>query len=161
MNLILIRHAEAVSHGAPGIASDEDRPLTDNGRAQARALAEAMQKRQYRPDALATSPLVRAVQTAEEMAAVWGLSPENVLHCDHLAPGGRRRKLSKFLLSLTGSTIALVGHQPDIEELTGWLIGTKQTMLEFAKGGAACVKTGLDLGKACGTLQWLVTPEWV
>src|SRR5262245_40596437 len=137
MNLILVRHADAIPRGEPGIERDEDRPLTDTGRQQSQALARALQTHQFRTDVIVSSPLVRAVETAEEIATVWGLPAENLLKCDHLAFGGRPRKLMKFLADVQATTITLVGHQPDIEELTGWLIGSRKAAIEFGKSGAA------------------------
>jgi phosphohistidine phosphatase len=161
MNLYLIRHAEAAPRGQAGIQKDEDRPLTDAGRQQARELAGAFQRNGVQFETLVTSPLLRAVQTAEEMARVLGIPADRVVQSEHLAPGGARKKLAKFLQGLGGGSKALVGHQPDIEDLTGWLIGSKKAMIEFAKAGAACVNANLELAKGCGALVWLLTPQWV
>src|SRR3989338_8240474 len=73
MRLYLIRHAEAVPHGAPGYPQDAQRPLTHEGRAQALAAGEALKRLQVAPDVLLTSPYVRAVQTAEQVAKGLGL----------------------------------------------------------------------------------------
>ena len=59
MDLYIIRHAEAVPRGTADVNGDEDRPLTDRGHAQARALSAALQ-RQGALDVLLTSPLLRA-----------------------------------------------------------------------------------------------------
>jgi phosphohistidine phosphatase len=161
MHIYLIRHAEAVARGEPGIESDEARPLTDMGRSQARSLGLAFQRHRYVIHSLVTSPLLRAVQTAEELANVWGISHDSIRQCDHLAPGGRPRKLAKFIEELGTESVALVGHQPDIDELTGWLIGNRNAQIDMAKSGAALVEVTGQPGKGEGVLQWLVTPEWV
>jgi phosphohistidine phosphatase len=160
MNIYLIRHAEAVGRGEAGIQSDEERPLTDAGRRQARELAAAFQRHQIQVDAIVTSGLVRAVQTADELAGAWGTPHDRMHHTGHLAPGGKPRKLARFLEELGVESVALVGHQPDIDELTGWLIGSKKAGIDIAKAGAAYVQTSEELGKGVGALLWLITPDW-
>src|SRR5579885_555197 len=93
MDLYLIRHAEAEPRDEAGTTLDEDRALTDAGRDQARAVAAGLLRRGVRLDALVTSPLLRARQTAEALLAGWP-PPAPALHVhDGLAPGGKRRKL--------------------------------------------------------------------
>src|SRR5438445_5219171 len=85
MLMYLIRHAEAVELGTPGAARDFDRALTEHGREQSRALADAFARLKLPVDAIVASPLVRAHQTAVELAAIW--HPGNrVVTCDQLAP---------------------------------------------------------------------------
>ena len=69
MRLFLVRHAEA----APG-EPDELRPLTDAGRTVARALGERL--RTERPEAVLSSPLLRARETAEAIARAAGIAAE-------------------------------------------------------------------------------------
>ena len=69
MQLLIIRHAIAVPRGTPGIP-DEDRPLTPEGEQKFREAAEGLAKLVDRPDALLTSPWLRAKQTAAIAAVV-------------------------------------------------------------------------------------------
>src|SRR5262245_952111 len=102
MHLYLIRHAEAVQVGVNGINKDEDRPLTEKGRQQCRALALALRQVGVRMERLLTSPLVRARQTADELLANWNgrLVEQGV--CDELSPGKKKRKLMREILSVGG-----------------------------------------------------------
>ena len=102
MRLFLVRHAEA----APG-EPDELRPLTSAGRAVARTLGERLAAEQ--PDAVISSPLLRARETAEHIARNAGLSPEAD---DRLAPGATTDDL-KAAVAERGGTVVAVGHQPD------------------------------------------------
>jgi phosphohistidine phosphatase len=160
MDLYLIRHAEAAPVGEAGIMADEDRPLTENGLAQAQALAAALQRRGVQPQAVVTSPLLRARQTAESLLLAWGMPPSGLHTCEELAPGGKRGKLARFLRKLGARSIALVGHQPDLGDCAAWLIGSKKAHIDMAKAGVACIVSGDEPGKGCGSLAWLVTPEW-
>src|SRR5258708_39840760 len=69
---VLVRHGEASGNREMRYLGATDAPLTERGQAQARQLASALAL--YRPAALYTSPLLRARQTAEAVAAVLGLA---------------------------------------------------------------------------------------
>ena len=73
MRCYLLRHADAVPRGTSGYRNDADRPLTAEGRRQARAAAGALKTLKIPVDAVATSGLVRAVETAAPVARAFGL----------------------------------------------------------------------------------------
>jgi phosphohistidine phosphatase len=160
VNLYLVRHAEAVDLGGE-VATDFDRPLTPHGISQAEKLAAALQKAGAVPEVVATSPLVRAVQTAERLAAVLTPGKEpyvlDRLALDQLKP----RKLSQDAAAL-GESVLLVGHMPDIAAYAGWLLGTGTGVIDFPKAAAA----GFEIAdgakwKGGGRLLWLVPPAFV
>jgi phosphohistidine phosphatase len=160
MDLYVIRHAEALDLGQAGVADDEHRPLSEPGKAECRRLAEALRRREVRPGRVVTSPLVRARQTAEELLAAWPDPKPGLVVCDHLAPGGKRGKLTKFLRQLGDESLAVVGHEPDLSLYVAWLIGGKKGQVQMAKSGVAHLVFDEGLDKKGGTLEWLVTPEW-
>ena len=102
MRLLLVRHAEA----GPG-QPDELRALTSQGRKQARELGKRLARE--RPDALLTSPLLRARETADAIGRAAGLTAES---SDRLGPGA---SADDVLLAVAGrgETVVVVGHQPD------------------------------------------------
>jgi phosphohistidine phosphatase SixA len=112
VRLFLVRHAEAAS-GDP----DELRPLTPGGREAARALGEKLAAE--RPDAVISSPLLRARETAEQIARPAGIDAEPD---DRLAPGATAEDV-KAAVAGRGETVVAVGHQPDcstiVLDLTG------------------------------------------
>lgn len=160
MNLYLIRHAEAVPLGVDGITRDADRPLTEVGRQQCRAVAGALRQMNVRLEKLVCSPLVRARQTADELVANWNGRLVELRVSEELSPGAKKRKLLRDVLSLGGESVGLVGHNPDLSELLGWLIGEKAAGLDMEKAGVACVGFRGPPAKAGGTLAWLVNPTW-
>jgi phosphohistidine phosphatase len=101
MRLLIVRHAEA----APG-DPDEQRPLTAEGQAQARALGERLRADGFSPDALVTSPLLRARETASALG-LGEPQPD-----DRLAPGASPEDIREAALG-RGETVLVVGHQPD------------------------------------------------
>jgi len=161
VDLYLIRHADAVPLGEQGITEDADRPLTDEGQAQARSVAAALRKHDVSLKLIVTSPLRRARQTADAMLRDWPAPLPELLVSDELAPGGKRRKLARFLNTWSVDAAALVGHQPGIDELAGWLIGSRKASLCLAKAAVARICCASEIEKGCGTLTWLVPPEWL
>ena len=114
MQLYLVRHAEAAS-GDP----DELRPLTQEGRAAARELARRLAAEGVRPDAVLTSPLLRARETAAELARPAGLEAEPD---DRLAPGASPEDV-RAAAGERGQIVVVVGHQPDCGKIAAALIG--------------------------------------
>jgi phosphohistidine phosphatase len=108
-----------------------------------------------------SSPLLRARQTAEKMLRQWSAPVPELYICEELEPGGRRKRLARFLRDLNREALALVGHQPDLGEFAAWLIGGKKAQIDLAKAGVACIACGDGPRKKNGMLQWLVTPEWL
>jgi phosphohistidine phosphatase len=159
MDLYIIRHADAGDR-LQWVGSDDERPLSELGHQQARALGGALKRHGVSFGAVVSSPLVRTRETAEGVLAAWPGSPGPVF-CDLLAPGAsRRRKLSKFLMGLGQSTLAIVGHDPDLPDYLGWLLGTDPDQVHLEKGGAALVRFEDWPAKRDGALAWMVTPEW-
>jgi phosphohistidine phosphatase len=160
MRLYVIRHAEAVAQGHDGIERDEDRPLTEAGQEQSRRVAKALRAQGVSLDKLFTSPLLRARQTAEGMLAELGNAAPVLEETEALTPGTKKKKLIRELLGAGGEAVGVVGHNPDLSELVGWLIGEKTTSVELAKAGMACIEFDGSPCKDGGTLAWLVSPEW-
>lgn len=160
MDLFVIRHADAVPFSEFS-GPDEDRYLTERGHQEARRLGEVFRAKQLLPSTIVSSPLLRARETAHELASVLGFSSDQIQLNQQMAPGGKFRKLGKFLTKLSVPAVALVGHMPDLSELTGWLIGSRKVELNFAKSGVALVRAdGDEIEKGCGELLWFVSPEW-
>ncbi len=160
MDLYIIRHADAQPLGEGGIEDDAERPLTSVGQAQCGPLAAALQRQGVQLERVVTSPLLRARQTAEGLLKHLAPPTPELHTCDELAPGGKRRKLNRFLRGLSASSVAVVGHMPDLNLYLAWLIGSKKAQVDLAKAGVACVHFDDDVRRGAGVLTWLVTPQW-
>jgi phosphohistidine phosphatase len=114
VRLYLVRHAEA-AQGEP----DDLRPLTVAGRDAARALGVRLAAEGVRADALLTSPLLRARETAAELGRALGREPEPD---ERLAPGATASDVREAV-SGRGATVVVVGHQPDCSEIAAELSG--------------------------------------
>src|SRR5262245_50077302 len=161
MKLYVIRHAEAAPREGEWIARDEDRPLTALGQQQCRQVARALQAHGVAPKALYHSPLLRARQTASGIHDAWQGAAPPLVECEALAPGGKKRKLAKPLEEGLADEMAVVGHNPDLNELVAWFIGDRGAGVDLAKAGVACLEIDGPPRKGAATLLWMVTPEWM
>lgn len=116
MRLYLVRHAEA-AQGEP----DDLRPLTPQGREQARALGERLRAEDARPGTVLTSPLLRARETGAELARALGAETEP--H-ERLAPGASLEDI-RAAVSGRGEHVVVVGHQPDCSQIAAALTGSE------------------------------------
>jgi phosphohistidine phosphatase len=120
VRLFLVRHAEA----APG-QPDDLRPLTATGRDAARAVGIRLAAEQ--PQAVLTSPLLRARETASAIADAAGLVAQTD---ERLAPGATADDL-RGAANGRGDTVVAVGHQPDCSDIVFALTGCE---VRFAPG---------------------------
>ncbi len=118
-----MRHGPAEEQADSGM--DSDRALTASGRDRVRSVAKLLVTLDEQPLQIMTSPLVRAVQTAEIVALVTKLSDRegNVQVRRELTPGGAGGKgLVASLASAGSKRVMLVGHEPDVSELATALL---------------------------------------
>lgn len=123
MKLYVMRHGPAEDHASSG--RDEDRALTPSGRDRIRSVAHALVDGGEAPVHIMTSPLVRALQTAEVVAAVTKLdSREGTVEVRReLSPGGRAHELLRSLAEEGAKRVMVVGHEPDLSMLVGRVLG--------------------------------------
>jgi phosphohistidine phosphatase SixA len=153
VRLHLLRHAHA---GDPEEWDGDDamRPLTNKGRRQSERLGRFLGERGIRPDVIASSPKVRALQTAEIVAGALDMT---VRIDDRLAGGFGKRELWGLLDELGAREPLLVGHDPDFTSLLLYLIDGAGIILR--KATLATVDLATKLGDGEGQLRWLVPPD--
>jgi phosphohistidine phosphatase len=161
MKIFLMRHGVAHDLGRDGSRTDAERTLTDKGRSGVRACARAMRVMELEFDAILTSPLPRAAETARIVAAELGC-PHCLFVCEELAPGAPTE--SGFsLLTRHGraAAVLLVGHEPDLSRLVARLVwgGLDGGRLEMKKSGLCCIERDQERRIGGGTLRWALTPK--
>ncbi|HXX64326.1 MAG TPA: phosphohistidine phosphatase SixA [Bacteroidota bacterium] len=155
--LYLVRHGEAAPLGGT-VLSDEDRPLTPEGERNVAAVARALARLDGDVKTILSSPLRRAVQTAEILASARGGATQ-VKVTSHLAPGFSRRELLAEIRALgTGVSIIAVGHQPDLGSLLSHLVSDSK-VLSVAIPPGAVLRISSAHGQGVSSLQWLLSPE--
>jgi phosphohistidine phosphatase len=157
VELYLVRHGVAVERGE-AYPEDGKRPLTQRGIERVKQAAEGLIALDVDLDVIVTSPLVRARQTAEILAAAFSSHPP-VISSGGLAPGaGRNAILDELAERAQHGRIALVGHEPDMGELAARLIGAR-TPLEFKKGAVCRIDVQALPPAGPGRLRWFATPR--
>ncbi len=161
MELYIIRHATAQTLGRKNDFTDEKRSLTAEGRERMRDVARGLRKLGVELDLILTSPLVRAAETAEVLASVFGMNKRDVEQTANLAPGASPGELLAQIKGRTGvESVALVGHQPDLGELIRKVArGDGGFSMELKKGSVCCVSITQTVPELQGALSWLMTPR--
>ena len=156
--LYLIRHAIAEERGEKW-PDDNKRPLTEDGIARMRKAARGLARLGVSFDAVLTSPLVRARQTAEIVAAACDPKPALVT-VESLTPDGNYAAIVADLEkhARKAMRIALVSHEPLIGELAARLIGSRHP-IEFKKGAVCRIDLDSIPPAGPGELRWLLTPK--
>jgi phosphohistidine phosphatase len=160
MIVYIIRHAWAGHYGDPAWPNDFQRPLTDEGRARFARVVRELAQRDFAPEVIATSPLVRCRQTAEIVAEALPHRPD-VVPRDELVPDSDLEGLLRWTNRKASSReqLAWVGHAPDVGQLTAALIGDSRGWIRFAKGAVAAVRFPGRAAVGEGELRWLVTAK--
>lgn len=164
MRVVLVRHAIAEDREAfaSSGAVDFDRPLTDKGTKRARRGAKGLRRiLDERVDLIATSPLVRARETAAVIAGVFSKSIRpRIEEVEGLCPGQPSRATVDWLKQQgSDETVLLVGHEPDLSLLLSYLsTGGKTGFVRFGKAGAALLECAGTPGPRCAELVWLLSP---
>jgi phosphohistidine phosphatase len=155
--LYLVRHAIAAERGDDW-PNDDKRPLTARGVGRFKECVEGLANLDVAVDEVFTSPLVRAKQTADVLAAgLPGRSTVKILEA--LAPGHAPSSvLAQLARAARQRRIALVGHEPGLGELAAHLIGAGRA-LPFKKGGVCRIDVESLTSRRPAALVWFVTPR--
>ena len=156
MNLYILRHGKA-EDARPGV-SDADRRLTKKGREEISAVGRWMGAQELRFDLIASSPLVRAQETATIITECLGEKDCRVTW-EVLAPGGNTDTVCQLIAKyLDMRTVLLVGHEPLLSALIGRIItGNENAAIVMSKGALAKIRNFSHTPGLSGELHWLVT----
>lgn len=156
MKLYVVRHGIAVEHGEWKGGADELRPLTGKGRQRFRRSARALAERPGKLELILTSPLVRAVQTAEILAGEVRHREVDVLAA--LGSGSAAALLRAASERAAGArSLALVGHEPQLSGLLALVCGlgpAEAARIDLGKG--AIVRLDVDGLPELGEVR----PRW-
>jgi len=143
MKLYVMRHGPAEDFSASG--RDADRALTPSGRDRVRDVAKALLDADEAPHVILTSPLVRARQTAEIVAAVTGLEARSgaIETSTDIAPGGDGAGLARALVRAHRKRAMIVGHEPDLSALIQSLTSRRIEMLKAIVVGLSANDEGI------------------
>ncbi len=157
IELYIVRHAIAADRGEAW-PDDSKRPLTERGVERFKEGVAGLVWLGVQVDVVLTSALVRAKQTAQYLSSGLPSKPP-IKVVDALSPGHSPAEMMEQIAreGRGHSRIAIVGHEPDLGELTGWLLGTKRAV-PIKKGGACRIDLDM-LSARHGTLAWQLPPR--
>ena len=157
MIVYFLRHASAGQHKVTP-AKEEKRPLDKDGIEQCGQIGRALAALNVHVDAIISSPLKRATQTASlvgnEIAFEGKLTIDDALRPE-ATYDDFRELLERYAKA---EEIMVVGHNPSLSEFASLLISSRssEVSLDLKKGAVARVEVGKD-----ATLNWCITPKLV
>ena len=162
MNLYFMRHGIAVDPADPSVSANEERPLSNKGAKRLRRSARGMRFLGIPFDAVLTSPVLRARQSAEIVAATLGIE-SSLEEISGLAPEGT---VEQLLFGLTRyqerQHLLLVGHQPLLGAAIGFLLthhADNELDLKLRRGSLCRVEVSALPPTEPATLHWLLTSK--
>jgi phosphohistidine phosphatase len=154
LQLHFLRHADA-GDPARWAGDDAERPLSEKGELQSERLGAFLAEIGFRPDAIISSPKVRARRTAEIVGLAIGVG---VRIDDRLGESFDPAAVDAILADAGGPRkVVLVGHDPDFSQILAWL--TDSDGLTMKKGAFARADVRGTVADGRGTLRWLVPPD--
>jgi phosphohistidine phosphatase len=159
VELLIVRHASAGERDPQKWPDDRDRPVSPKGARRFRSIAHGLARLIPEVDAVWSSPLRRAWQTAEilQKEAGWPAPRE----FKALEPGNSVAKVTEILRRESSGRVVLVGHEPMLSQLiTHLTVGPgDHQIVELKKGGAALLSFPGGLMAGNGVLLWLLPPR--
>jgi len=157
MEVYILRHGVAEPRTPRG--SDAKRALTGPGRAKLRLVLRSARRAKVAPALILTSPLVRAVQTAEIAANVLGYKKQ-IVRTKALLPSSSPEAVWQELRGHqknADGAVLVAGHEPLLSQTASYLLGSERVMVELKKGALALIEVEPS-DSPHGVLKWMLTP---
>lgn len=157
MQAYFLRHGIAEDRAASG--RDADRRLTEDGREKLRRVLERAQAAGVNPSLILSSPLKRAVETAEIAGRELGYDGK-ILRVDCLAPESAPPDIwAELRKHRDQAAILLAGHEPLLSTAVSWMLGATRAMVDFRKAGLIRIDFDSLDAEPKGILQWMLIPK--
>lgn len=154
----IVRHGIAIDREDPKCPPDPERFLTAEGIRKTKAVAKGVRKLGVEPEALISSPYVRALQTAEIFAKVLGIPVKKIRQTPALEPDKQPAVFFRELAKLKAEVVMAFGHAPNVDELIAHVVHTESDIWNMKKAGVACLDV-YSFSPLRGELLWLATPK--
>lgn len=159
MQIYILRHG--IAEVAQAGMSDADRALVPEGKKKLRSVLRVVRNAGVAPKLILTSPLLRAVETAEIAAAVLGYE-DKIVETEVLRPGHSPNEVwDEIRTHSWAEQILLSGHEPQLGYATGYLLGAPSLAIDLKKGAVVRVDVDQFGAQPRGVLRWHLTPKLV
>ncbi len=159
MDLYLVRHAIAEPHDSARWPDDAARPLTAEGAERFRIVARGLRRLGVEVEVVLSSTFARAWRTAELLAedATWP-APEEFRALEPPTPAN---ECLQAMQAREESTLALVGHEPQLSWLASLLLAgsDRSLQLELKKGAVMCLRLDGVPAAGAASLRWSASPK--
>ena len=157
MKLFLVRHTEAIDYETESVRNDEYRYITPKGRKISMTVFKALKEELSDLDKVFTSPLIRAVQTAEILAGIIKYRNDVEIANELTIPTPSSKVLQLLKRNSIFKSVALVGHEPMMSELVRNLSDRKNYDIPFKKSGVCYIDFNVDIEE--GKFIWYFNPR--
>ena len=156
MRIYILRHG--IAEDAARASSDAARALTADGKQRLRLVLGRAREAGVRPSIILTSPLKRALETAEMAATVLDVK-RGLVTTNALAPSSTPQRVWNEIRAQRTDRVLIAGHEPLLSQVVGFLLRCPALQLDLKKG--ALVSLDVDAGESgpSGTLKWVLTPK--
>ena len=159
MEIYVVRHGIAIDREDPKSPADPERYLTEEGIEKTEQVAKSIAALGVTPDLFVSSPYVRAMQTAEIVAAALQYAKQKIRQSNALLPGAEPSLFFRELAKDKQSAVVFCfGHAPHLDELIAAGVGVKHPITAMKKAGVALLELK-RVSPPSGQLVWLVTPK--
>jgi len=156
LRIYILRHG--IAEGAHARGSDADRALTQEGKQKLRRVLERAKAAGVRPSLVLTSPLKRALQTAEIAAAILDVKPEPV-RTKALLPENQPEGVWSELRAQNAEEVLIAGHEPLLSRVVAFLLGVPALQVNMKKAGMVAVTVEIMGAQPRGIFEWMLTPK--
>jgi phosphohistidine phosphatase len=158
MDCVLFRHGIAVER-EEWDGPDTDRPLTERGVKRVSQVAAGLKWLEIQPTYIFSSPLVRALETADILQASLSI-PSVVKRVDDLLPDANPERLLAAFRDLPPEcTVVCVGHEPHLGFAASMMLsGKPSSAFPFKKAGAGLIELSSPPKIGRGILRWWMEP---
>jgi phosphohistidine phosphatase len=152
MQVYLLRHG--IAEEGRGDSADADRELTAEGRRKLRETLRVLANAEVKPSLILSSPLKRAIQTAEVARDILK-TKNNILNTKALSPNSSVEQVwDEIRVHRDEPEMMLVGHEPLLSRLAGYLLASPQLQVDFKKGAVLRLDLEGFGSQPRSTLRW-------
>jgi len=156
LRIYILRHG--IAEDAPPGGSDASRGLTPEGKQKLRNVLARAGAARVRPAVILTSPLKRAVQTAEIAAAVLKVK-QGLIETNALVPSSSPQRVWTEIRAQKVDELLIAGHEPLLSNVVAYLLRCAAVRIDLKKGALVSIDIETAEPEPHGVLKWMLTPK--